>query len=115
MAGKEGRATLEKLNKGEAVGLRWSPSTMVTLVRRQGLHDEAVQAVFGVDTAKLPAYVGVSAPDGRFVIYRVTRVEDLPSVSPEQVRAASAQIAQTSHFTAIRQATTSSAFWISLG
>jgi peptidyl-prolyl cis-trans isomerase D len=67
---------------------------MVTLVRRQGLHDEAVRAVFSTDTSRLPAYAGVSAPDGRFVLYRITRVEDPPSVSAEQVRAASGQIAQ---------------------
>jgi peptidyl-prolyl cis-trans isomerase D len=94
LAGKEGRAMLDKLRKGETVNLRWSPSTMVTLVRRQGLHDEAVRAVFSTDTSRLPAYAGVSAPDGRFVLYRITRVEDPPSVSAEQVRAASGQIAQ---------------------
>ncbi len=94
LAEKEGRAALEKLMKGEAVDLRWSPSTMVTLTRRQGLHQEGVQAVFGANTAKLPAYAGVSAPQGRFVIYRIARVEDLQSVSPEQIKSAAGQITQ---------------------
>ncbi|MGH8629410.1 MAG: peptidylprolyl isomerase, partial [Burkholderiales bacterium] len=94
LAQQEGLAALERLRKGEAVSLRWSPSTMVTLVRRQGLHQEAAQAVFGADTSKLPAYAGASGPQGRFVIYRITGVEDLESVAPEQLRSAAAQISQ---------------------
>jgi peptidyl-prolyl cis-trans isomerase D len=94
LAEKEGRAALEDLRMGKSPGLRWSPATMVTLVRRQGLHDEGVQAVFGADVSKLPAYAGVATPQGRFVIYRVTRVEDPESVSPEQIKSAAAQINQ---------------------
>jgi peptidyl-prolyl cis-trans isomerase D len=94
LAENEGRTALEKLGKGERVDLRWSPPAMVTLMRRQGLHQEGLQAVFGADTSKLPAYAGVSAPEGRFVIYRITRVEDLASISPEQIKSATGQLAQ---------------------
>lgn len=94
LALQEGAAALEKLKAGETVSLRWSPPAMVTLLRRQGLHQEAAQAVFGADSSKLPAYAGASGPQGRYVIYRITRVENVESVSPEQLRSASAQISQ---------------------
>jgi peptidyl-prolyl cis-trans isomerase D len=94
LARQEGTAALEKLKAGEAVGLRWSPPIMVTVVRRQGLHPEAAQAVFGADTSKLPAYAAAQGPQGQYVIYRISRVEDVESVSPEQIKGASAQISQ---------------------
>jgi hypothetical protein len=55
------------------LALKWSAPQTVTLQKRQGLHAEAAQAVFGADTAKLPAYIGTPVSQGRFVIYRVTR------------------------------------------
>lgn len=94
LAEKDGRAALEKLLEGGKVDLQWSPPVTVTLTRRQGLHSEGLQAVFGADTSKLPAYVGVPAPEGRFAIYRISRVENPESISPEQIKSASRQIAQ---------------------
>jgi peptidyl-prolyl cis-trans isomerase D len=92
LAAKEGRAALEKLQKGEAAGLRWSPPAMVTPQRRQGLHPEAAQAIFGADTSKLPAYVGVPVSDGRFVIYRISKVQEVESVGADKIKAAGEQI-----------------------
>jgi peptidyl-prolyl cis-trans isomerase D len=94
LAGKDGREALEKLARGERVELKWSPPATVTLMRRQGLHSEGLRAVFSADTSKLPVYVGAPAPDGRFVIYRINRVEDAESISPEQLKSASRQISQ---------------------
>lgn len=94
LAEKEGRAALEKLNKGETPALKWSAPQMVTLQKRQGLHAEAAQAVFSADTAKLPAYAGVPVSQGRFVIYRITKVKDAGETTPEQRKALAKQLTQ---------------------
>jgi peptidyl-prolyl cis-trans isomerase D len=57
---------------------------MVTRESREGLHPEAAAAVFSAPAAKLPAYVGLSAPGGRYVIYKVSKVVDVDAVDPEQ-------------------------------
>ena len=91
---KAGRATLDKLKKGEPATLSWSALQIVTLQTRKGLHAEAAQSVFSADTAKLPAYVGVPVSQGRFVIYRITRVKDVTDVDPEQRKALAKQLTQ---------------------
>ena len=91
---KAGRAALDKLKKGETVALSWSATQSVTLQKRQGLHPEAAQAVFGADTAKLPAYSGVPVSQGRFVIYRITKIKDVAEVNPEQRKALAKQLTQ---------------------
>ncbi len=91
---KAGRAALDKLKKGETVALSWSAMQSVTLQKRQGLHPEAAQAVFGADTAKLPAYSGVPVSQGRFVIYRITKIKDVAEVNPEQRKALAKQLTQ---------------------
>jgi len=94
LAEKEGRAALDRLKKGESVALSWSAAQTVTLQKRQGLHPEAAQSVFGADTTKLPAYAGVPVSQGRFVIYRVTKVKDVTDTTPEQRKALAKQLTQ---------------------
>ncbi len=95
IAKQEGEAILEKLRSGERLsGLKWSKPGMVTLQRRQGLHPEGARAVFSADAKELPAYAGVSVDDGRYVIYRITKVRDVESVSPDEVQTATRQLSQ---------------------
>ena len=94
LAEKEGRAALERLRKSEPVALKWSAAQTVTLQKRQGLHPEAAQSVFGIDTGKLPGYAGVPVSQGRFVIYRLTKVKDVAETSPEQRKALAKQLTQ---------------------
>lgn len=94
MAEAEGRAALEKLRKGEAVKLAWTPPRSVTLQSRQGLHPEGAQAVFGANVEKLPAYAAVGADQGRYVLYRISKVKDVTAVDPEQEKALGRQLAQ---------------------
>ena len=94
LAEKEGRAAFDKLKKGEPVALSWSAAQTVTLQKRQGLHPEAAQSVFGADTAKLPAYAGVPVSQGRFAIYRITKVKDVTDTTPEQRKALAKQLTQ---------------------
>lgn len=90
LARQEGEAAVAKLKAGEALPLAWSAPQRVTRERRGGLHAEGAQAVFGADAGKLPAYAGVSAPDGRYVIYRITKVIDSDQVDA-QVRSSLAR------------------------
>jgi peptidyl-prolyl cis-trans isomerase D len=92
LAKKEGEALLEKLRKGEDAGVRWSAQQTVTREQRQGMHPEGAQAVFRADASKLPAYVGVDAPGGRFVLYRVSKVMDPETVDAEQLKAFAKQL-----------------------
>ena len=95
MAKQEGEATLEKLTSGDRLeNLKWSKPGIVTLQQRQGLHPEGVRAVFSANAKELPAYTGVSVDDGRYVIYRISTVRDVESVSPDDVQTASRQLSQ---------------------
>jgi peptidyl-prolyl cis-trans isomerase D len=94
LAEKEGRAALENLQKGQPVALSWSPSLPVSLQKRHGLHPEGAQAVFGADVSKLPVYAGVPAAQGRFVLYRITKVKDVTAIDPEQRKALGKQLAE---------------------
>jgi len=94
LAEKDGRAALDKLQKGDPVALSWSRSQPVSLQKRQGLHPEGAQAVFGADVSKLPAYTGVPAAQGRFVVYRITNVKDVTAVDPARRKALGKQLAE---------------------
>ena len=94
LAKQEGEALLAQLQKGESDGRAWSPPQMVTRERRAGLHPEAAQAVFSADVSKLPAYVGLSTPDGRYVIYRVSRIVDVDTVDAEARKMLARQLEQ---------------------
>ena len=85
------RAAAARANR---TAVRWSPPQMVTRERRAGLHPEAAQAVFSADVSKLPAYVGLSTPDGRYVIYRVSRIVDVDTVDAEARKMLARQLEQ---------------------
>jgi peptidyl-prolyl cis-trans isomerase D len=93
----DGKAALDSLLKGQEsrTKLAWSPPQNVSLQKRQGLHAEGAKAVFGADTGKLPAYVGVTAPQGKFVVYRISKVKDVTQVDVAQKKALAKQLAQT--------------------
>jgi peptidyl-prolyl cis-trans isomerase D len=95
LARAEGEARLAKLKQGEAVAMNWSPPQMVTRERRAGLHEEAVQAVFGADAGELPAYAGVAAPDGRYVIYRISKVVEASTIDEQMRNGLARQIERT--------------------
>ena len=91
----EGESTLAAIQGGEeATGGEWSKPGMVTLVKRQGLHPEGLRAIFGVSKDELPAHVGMTIDDGRYVIFRVTKVVDLEEVTEDDLSTAKRQLAQ---------------------
>jgi len=91
-AKEAGEAALIKLKSGEKVSGDWSKPGVVTLVNRQGLHAEGLSAVFGMDRTALPGYAGLANEDGRYVIYRVTKVTDKEDEVEGQLDAGKRQI-----------------------
>jgi peptidyl-prolyl cis-trans isomerase D len=94
LTNQEGEATLAKLNDGERLKLKWSKPGYVTLQRGQGLHAEGVRAVFSANTNKLPTYTGIAVDDGRYVIYRISDVREMESISSDEIEAANRQLSQ---------------------
>lgn len=94
LAKREGEALLARLNKGEAAGQAWSQPQLVTRERQQGLSPDAARAVFRADISKLPAYVGASAADGRYIVYRIDRVIDVQTIDAEARKVVANQLEQ---------------------
>jgi peptidyl-prolyl cis-trans isomerase D len=91
----EGESALAALEAGQEVeGVEWSTPGMVTLVKRQGLHPEGLRAVFGVSKDALPAHVGMPIDDGRYVIFRVSKIVDLEEVTEDDLNTAKNQLEQ---------------------
>jgi len=91
-AKEAGETALTKLKAGEKVSGSWSKPGVVTLVNRQGLHAAGLSAVFGMDRTALPGYAGLANEDGRYVIYRVTKVTDKEDEVEGQLDAGKRQI-----------------------
>ncbi len=95
LAKTQGEAALAALRKGDRADLSWTAPEMINRDQRQGaIPPEAAQAVFSADTAKLPAYVGHTLADGRFVVFRISRVVEASSINPEQRKALGSQVEQ---------------------
>jgi len=86
LARKRGAERLEELKRGNAAAAGFGSTKLVSRDNLQGLGPEA-SAVFGVDTSKLPAYIGVDSANGH-ILYRVSRVIDVP---PDEARQRSVQ------------------------
>jgi peptidyl-prolyl cis-trans isomerase D len=91
---QEGKATLERVKKGDDKGVVWSAPVMVSLGNPGSLQAQAARDVFSADPARLPVYVGVPADKGKFVVYRVSKVIEAPEPSVEDRKALAKQIAQ---------------------
>jgi peptidyl-prolyl cis-trans isomerase D len=92
LALKEGTAKLEQLRNGQDAGVKWGAPRLISRRETQGFPPNVMRQVFGADTAKLPAYVGIPLPDAGYVLLRVSRVIDEASKEPDPqaaVRAAS--------------------------
>lgn len=108
----EGKAALERVRKGETQGISWSAPALVSLDKPGDVQPQAARDVFGADPGKLPAFVGTSLPDGRFVIYRVSRIIEAPEPTPEQRKELAEQLRQITaqqQFEAYMQAVKASA------
>lgn len=75
LARKAGEAQLAALKKGDADKLAWPALKTVTRLDPRLIPPAAVQPVFKLETAKLPAYAGVELPGIGYALYKVSKVE----------------------------------------
>lgn len=92
LAVKEGEQTLNSLNAGAKIRVKFEPSFTVTRANPGAASMELVNAVMRADAKKLPAYVGLSLGN-EYVIAKVES-SDIPSASDKQISAAKAELAQ---------------------
>ncbi len=83
LALKEGTAKLEQLRKGQDAGVKWGAPRLISRQGSQGFPPNVMRQVFGADTAKLPAYIGIPLPDAGYVLLRVSKVIDEASKEPD--------------------------------
>ncbi|MFN0315247.1 MAG: SurA N-terminal domain-containing protein [Burkholderiales bacterium] len=93
LAKKDGEEKLARLKKGESLSLQWSAGQTISREKPQGLSPEAAQLVFQADVSKLPAYAGFGGADGRYVLFRVSKVEESAATSVEADTALAKQVA----------------------
>jgi len=77
---RQGKASLEQLNRGEKTDLVWKTGQVMTRAQGSGQSKELVRRVFQVNAAKLPAYVGVENEQGGYLVVRVDEVKDIAVV-----------------------------------
>lgn len=73
LAAKDGEARLEALKKGEDK-LTWGAAKAISRLDARLLPPSAAQAVFRMDTAKLPSYTGVEVPGNGYSLFKLTKV-----------------------------------------
>jgi peptidyl-prolyl cis-trans isomerase D len=103
LAAQEGRQLLEQLRQGKDAQVQWSPPQLVTRREAKGFAEPLVKEVFKSDAAKLPAYSGVEAPGGGYVLLKISRVvepEKLDRAQQNSLGEALAQLVGEEHFTA---------------
>jgi peptidyl-prolyl cis-trans isomerase D len=84
MVKTHGQESLQKLNAGEGVELKWSSSRGIVRAIPQGLSPEAAKLIFSADLSRRPAYVGTPLPDGSFVLYKI--IDSIPAASNDPRR-----------------------------
>ncbi len=85
-ASEQGEAALAALRNGEQADGEWGAERKLQR-GAPSLPAAAMQAVFTASTAKLPAYVGLTAPEGGYIIYRIDSVER-PEIAADDARIA---------------------------
>jgi len=83
-AAEQGGVMLAALERGEKIDARFGEARKLQRAA-PGLPAAAMQAVFSASSAKLPAHVGLSLPEGDYVIYRVDAV-DRPQITDDDPR-----------------------------
>jgi len=74
LASKDGEARLEALKKGEDK-LTWGAAKSVSRMDARLLPPPAAQAVFRMETGKLPSYTGVELPGSGYALYKLTKLD----------------------------------------
>lgn len=96
LALQEGGEKLKALQAGQSTDLKWSRSVALSRERPSELRAEELKTLFRTDVRQLPAYVGMESSRAGYVIYRISKVEQVQKLSPEQLQAATAAMEQLS-------------------
>lgn len=94
LAAQEGRQQLEQLQQGKTANLTWGPTLLVSRTQPKDLPEPVLRQAFKADTAKLPAYTGVEAPGGGYLIIKITRVVTPQKIDRAQQNSVSEALAQ---------------------
>lgn len=86
LAAKDGEARLEALKKGEDK-LSWGAAKTVSRLEARMLPPSAAQAVFRMDTTKLPSYTGVEVPGNGYSLFKLTKVTAGEQLDAERKKA----------------------------
>lgn len=103
LAAQEGRQQLEALRQGKDVQVPWTAAQVVSRADSKGLTEPVVRQLFKTDVSKLPAYSGVEAPGGGYMLIRITKVVEPEKVDRAQQKSMSEGLAQLTgeeHFAA---------------
>jgi len=73
LAAKEGAERLAALNKGEDK-LNWGAAKTVSRLDHRAISPAEAQAVFRLETAKLPAYTGVELPGSGYALVKLNKI-----------------------------------------
>ncbi|MGZ8202641.1 MAG: SurA N-terminal domain-containing protein, partial [Burkholderiales bacterium] len=94
---------LEQLRQGKDVQTTWSTPQLVSRADPKGFTEPILRQVFKADAAHLPAYAGVEAPGGGYMLLKVTRVVEPQKVDvaqQKQLAEALSQMVGEEHFAA---------------
>jgi peptidyl-prolyl cis-trans isomerase D len=94
LASAEGRQQLEQLRQGQVPALSWGTPQLVSRADAKGLPEPVLRQLFKANTKALPAYTGVEAPGGGYMLMKITRVVEPEKIDRTQQNALSQGLAQ---------------------
>lgn len=110
LAAQEGRKQLEALRQGKDAQVSWNAPQVVSRTDPQGYPPPILRQVFKANTEKLPSYTGVEAPNGGYMLLKVTRVIEPEKIDRAQQKSLSEGLAQvlgeeqfTAYVTSLKQ------------
>lgn len=93
LAAKAGQDTLAKLQKGED-NQKWELARWLPRSGVESIPASVVNAIFKAPAAKLPAYSGLTLPNGSYALFRIEAVKAYAGESSEQANALKQQYTQ---------------------
>jgi peptidyl-prolyl cis-trans isomerase D len=93
LAKQDGVAKLADFEKSKSAG-GFGAAVTVSRNDAQGLPPSAIDAIFKIDPAKLPAYVGIDLGKDGYAIYRLNSVTTPPTPDAQRLTAAQKQLSQ---------------------
>ncbi|MGA7180549.1 MAG: SurA N-terminal domain-containing protein [Thiobacillaceae bacterium] len=95
LAEKKGQVLLNRLGKGEEPALAWSSFQTVSRQQPGPFNAQTLPIIFRVNTSKLPSYTGVTMPDGRYRLVRISRVSEPSTIDPNVIAELEDNLRQT--------------------